>query len=65
VRSTSILISSDYLALRQTLVNTLRPYPEAAQAVGRALHELESKAAADITPSTGKQPLLIAAGSAT
>jgi hypothetical protein len=57
VRSTSILISADYLHLRQTIVAALKPYPEAARAVGHALAELELAAAKDITES-GK-PLLL------
>jgi hypothetical protein len=48
VTTTSILISADYLALRAAIVAALRPYPEAARAVGRALHALESEAAEDI-----------------
>jgi hypothetical protein len=55
VRHTSILLTPDYLALRSALVATLRPYPEAAQAVGRALHDLESQAATEIA----KRPLAI------
>jgi hypothetical protein len=51
VRSTSILVSPDYLQLRAKLVAALRPFPEASAAVGRALHELESAAA--------KPPLVI------
>jgi hypothetical protein len=57
VRSTSILISADYLHLRQAIVAALKPYPEAARAVGPALAELELEAAKDITES-GK-PLLL------
>jgi hypothetical protein len=49
VRHTSILISADYIKLRQTLVAALRPFPEAARAVGAALHALETDAAQDIT----------------
>lgn len=49
VRSTNLLISADYLALRQTIVQALRPYPQAAAAVGAALHRLETEAAAAIT----------------
>lgn len=55
---TSILISSDYLTLRAAIVRALRPYPEAAQAVGSALAELEVAAAKDITD---KPPLLLEA----
>jgi len=57
VRHTSILLTPDYLALRSALVAALRPYPEAAQAVGRALHDLESQAATEIA----KRPLAIGA----
>jgi hypothetical protein len=52
-RSTSILISSDYLALRAAIVAALRPYPQAARAVGEALHRLEAQAAHDITAAAG------------
>jgi hypothetical protein len=58
VRSTSVLISADYLALRSALVKALVPYPEAARAVGAALHGLESEAAKDIT---AKRPLVLEA----
>jgi hypothetical protein len=53
VTTTSILISSDYLQLRQTIVQALKPFPDAAQAVGRALHRLEAQAARDITAAAG------------
>lgn len=59
VRSTSLLISADYLAMRQAIVTALRPYPDAAVAVGAALHRLESEAAAAITQRAGKAPVTI------
>jgi hypothetical protein len=59
VRSTSILVSADYLALRQCLVSALAPFPEARRAVGAALAELEQKAAEDITESAKTRPLLL------
>jgi hypothetical protein len=59
VRSTSILVSPDYIALRHAIVKALQPFPEAARAVGAALHVLESKAATDITEAS--KPLLIEA----
>lgn len=59
VRSTSLLISADYLAVRQAIVNALRPFPEAARAVGAALQQLESQAADTITQRAGKPPLVI------
>jgi hypothetical protein len=59
VRSTSILISPDYLALRAALVKALQPFPDAARAVGAALHALETRAASEITESASKRPLLL------
>ncbi|WP_395710469.1 hypothetical protein [Reyranella sp.] len=49
VTHTSVLVSADYLKLRQVLITALRPFPDAARAVGTALAALESEAAADIT----------------
>jgi len=49
VTHTSVLVSEDYLKLRQTLIATLRPFPDAARAVGAALASLEADAARDIT----------------
>jgi hypothetical protein len=57
VRSTSILISADYLSLRQAIITALRPFPDAAQAVGQALAQLELAAAKDITERG--RPLLL------
>lgn len=54
---TSILISADYLQLRQSIVAALKPYPEAARAVGAALYEMEADAARDIT--NRKRPLVL------
>jgi hypothetical protein len=59
VRSTSLLISPDYLALRHALVEALRPFPEAARAVGAALRLLEDKAAADIKAKANGSMALI------
>lgn len=59
VRHTSILISPDYLKLRATLVKALQPYPDAARAVGQALHLMESEAATDITARARPAPLVI------
>jgi hypothetical protein len=57
VRHTSVLISADYLQLRQALTRALQPFPAAAMAVGKALHELEAAAAKDITDR--KTPLVL------
>jgi len=64
VRHTNLLVSPDYLKLRSTLIAALRPFPDAARAVGEALHRLESDAALDITAAAGKgrgrpEPVLI------
>lgn len=61
VRHTSILISPDYLRLRATLVRALQPFPDAARAVGHALHAMEAEAASDITAAARKAraPMLI------
>lgn len=46
---TNVLIQPQYIDMRVSLVNALRPFPEAARAVAAALHQIESRAAADIT----------------
>lgn len=45
---TNILIAPQYIDMRVSLVNALRPFPEAARAVASVLHQVETKAAADI-----------------
>jgi hypothetical protein len=59
VRHTNLLISPDYLRLRQALVQALRPFPDAARAVGAALYALESDAAKEITAAAKPAPVLI------
>jgi hypothetical protein len=61
VTRTNLLVSPDYLRLRAALIKALRPYPDAAKAVGAALHRLESDAATDITDAAakGRSPVLI------
>jgi hypothetical protein len=49
VSHTNLLVSPDYIRLRQVLVDALRPFPDAGRAVAAALHRLESQAAKDIT----------------
>jgi hypothetical protein len=60
VKSVSLLISADYLRLRHVITDTLRAYPDAAQAVSQALHELESEAARDIAANAkaGRPPII-------
>jgi len=45
----NVLIMPAYVELRVSLVNALRPFPEAARAVAAVLHQVEGKAADDIT----------------
>jgi hypothetical protein len=45
---TSILLSPDYICLRQILIETLRPYPEIATKVAAALHAIETDGAKTI-----------------
>jgi hypothetical protein len=54
VRHSSVLLSPDYLRLRQVLTTTLRAFPAAAAAVSAALFAMESDAAKDITDAAGK-----------
>jgi len=56
-RSTSILISADYLAMRAAIVAALRPFPTAARAVGEALAKLEVDAAKDIAERSAGKPV--------
>jgi hypothetical protein len=55
VTHTNLLISPDYLKLRATLMDALRPFPVAARSVGAALHRLEADAATDITAAASKR----------
>jgi hypothetical protein len=48
VKSTALLVSPDYLELRACLVEALKPFPDAARAVGVALRSLEDRAAESI-----------------
>ncbi len=49
---TNVLIQPQYVSMRIELVNALRPFPAAARAVAAVLHQIESKAAADIAADT-------------
>lgn len=61
VRSTSILISADYISLRHAIIAALKPYPEASRAVGAALARLEQAAAKEIVETRPLLPHLIEA----
>ena len=51
----NILLSEDYLRLRQMMVESLRPFPEARRALA-ALHSVESEAAGKITAQAKGRP---------
>jgi hypothetical protein len=57
--SVNILISEDYLRLRQALTMALRPYPEARKAVAEALHVIEEQVAQKMLAA---KPPAVAAG---
>jgi hypothetical protein len=54
--SVNILISEDYLRLRQALTLALRPYPEARRAVAEELHRLEGDIARKMLEQQAKAP---------
>jgi hypothetical protein len=53
----NILISEDYLRLRQALTLALRPFPEARRAVADALHRIEGEVANKMLATAGKGPV--------
>jgi lambda repressor-like predicted transcriptional regulator len=60
VRSTSILVTSDYIKLRQVITETLRKHPDAARDVAAALLQLETEAASEITAKAkAGKPMII------
>lgn len=62
VSHTALMLSPAYVELRQAIIAALRPFPEAARAVGAALHQLESTAADDIKErAAAGRPLLLEA----
>jgi hypothetical protein len=54
----NILISEDYLRLRQSLTLALRPFPEARRAVAEELHRIEGEVAKKMLVDAGKPPVL-------
>ena len=62
VTHASILVSEDYLRVRQALLAALRPHPAAARAVAEVLARLDAEAAKDITADAQRPaPVLIEA----
>ena len=52
ITKTSVLISTDYIALRQTILRALKRFPEAACVVGEELAKLEGQAAQEVVKSS-------------
>jgi hypothetical protein len=50
----NILVSEEYLSLRQAITNALHPFPDARRAVAAALHSLESQIAHKMLDQAGK-----------
>src|SRR5262249_45501586 len=45
VEHRNVLVSESYIELRAAILAAVKPFPEASRAIGRALHELEVRAA--------------------
>jgi hypothetical protein len=52
----NIMVSEDYLRLRQALTMALRPFPEARRAVAEELHRIEGEIAGKMVAQAAKQP---------
>jgi hypothetical protein len=52
----NIMVSEDYLRLRQVLILALRPFPEARRAVAEELHRIEGEIAGKMVAQAAKQP---------
>jgi hypothetical protein len=50
----NLMLSEDYLRLRQALVMALRPFPEARRAVAETLHHIEGQLAQKMLEQAGK-----------
>ena len=50
----NIMVSEDYLRLRQALTMALRPFPEARRAVAEELHRIEGQIAQKMLEQAGK-----------
>lgn len=51
----NVLVMPAYVELRVSLVNALRPFPEAARAVAQTLHAIEHKAADVVRADTSRE----------
>jgi hypothetical protein len=52
----NILLSEDYLRLRQALILALRPFPEARKAVADAMHKIEGETASKMLAQAAANP---------
>jgi hypothetical protein len=52
----NILLSEDYLRLRQALILALKPFPEARRAVAEAMHRIEGETASKMVAAAAAQP---------
>jgi hypothetical protein len=52
----NILLSEDYLRMRQALILALRPFPEARRAVAEELHRIEGETARKLVEAAAGQP---------
>jgi hypothetical protein len=57
--SVNVLVSEDYLRLRQALTMALRPFPEARRAVAAELHRIEDEIAGKMLEQAGKPASLL------
>jgi transposase-like protein len=60
----SLLVSPEYLQLRNTLIRALAPYPEARKAVAAAIYEIENSTAGSAPPIIDVTPALSAPANA-
>lgn len=58
----NLMVTPEYLTLRNTLVKALQPYPEARRAVAQVLHSMENNAAQQIAPQMIDVPALPSPG---
>ena len=54
--SVSLLLSEDYLRMRQALILALKPYPEARRAVAEAMQRIEGETASKMMADAAKHP---------
>jgi hypothetical protein len=58
-KKASVFVTSDYLEIREALLDVLKAHPEARAALSQALSKLETKEAARIIEAAKPKPLTI------